>query len=252
MRIHNISLLFIILIAKSPGQTTPIIPPKDFSQAASYPVARIVDGDTVVLNINGQQETVRLIGVDTPETKHPTKPVEYYGQQATVFLENLLKGEAVYIETDPTGMSRDKYGRGLAYLYRVPDGLFINAEIVRQGYGHAYTEFPFVYMDQFRELERKARESERGLWDSSQAPPTAPAPQTLNSLPPSQSRSLDLDPIVYLVGSGSKYHLQSCTTCNNGRNSPSRPIKLSDAIGKGFAPCRLCNPSKGLSPDASK
>ena len=92
---------------------------------------RVVDGDTIVLN-NG--ERVRLIGVDTPETKHPRKPVEYFGKE-------------VRLEYD--WQKRDKYGRLLAYVYLM-DGTLLNAEIVKQGYGHAFTKFPFKYLEQFR------------------------------------------------------------------------------------------------------
>jgi micrococcal nuclease len=89
----------------------------------------------------------RLIGVDTPETVHPSKPVEHYGREASLFLTNLLKGESVYAVYDQE--RTDRYGRTLAYLFRAPDGLFVNAEIIRQGYGHAYTRFPFRHMELF-------------------------------------------------------------------------------------------------------
>ena len=71
------------------------------------------------------------------------------------------------LEYETEAATTDKYGRTLAYLYRAPDGLFVNAEIVRQGYGHAYTRFSFKYMEQFREYERIAREAGKGLWAES-------------------------------------------------------------------------------------
>ena len=74
------------------------IPIKDFSGMEAYKVVRIVDGDTVILLIHGEKTSVRLIGVDTPETVHPRKPVQYYGREAGCFLKNLLRGERVYIE----------------------------------------------------------------------------------------------------------------------------------------------------------
>jgi len=126
------------------------IPAKDFTGSPTYRVVRVVDGDTVVLLVDGKETTVRLIGVDTPETVHPLKPVEAYGKEAAWFLSNLLSGEEVYLEYEPGPSRQDKYGRTLAYLYRVPDGLFVNAEVVRQGYGHAYVEFPFQHMELFR------------------------------------------------------------------------------------------------------
>jgi len=119
---------------------------------------RVVDGDTILLN-NG--ERVRLIGVDTPETKHPKKPVEYFGKEASAFTKKMVEGEVVTLKYD--WQSKDKYGRTLAYVY-LKDGTFLNAEIVKQGYGHAYTRFPFKYLEQFKEYEKEARENKRGLW----------------------------------------------------------------------------------------
>jgi micrococcal nuclease len=107
---------------------------------------------------------VRLIGVDTPETVHPSKPVEAYGKEASRFTANHLKGESVYPEFDKEKV--DKCGRTLAYVYRAPDGLFVNLEIVRQGYGHAYLKYPFdaKLMEAFEWHGKQAREAKRGLW----------------------------------------------------------------------------------------
>lgn len=133
-------------------------------KSVAYRVSRVVDGDTIVIAMNGAQEKVRLIGVDTPETVHPRKQVQYYGKEASRFTKDLLTGKEVWLEFERGGMSRDRYGRALAYVYRVPDGMFVNAEIIRLGYGHAYTRFPFKYMEEFRRYEREAREAGRGLW----------------------------------------------------------------------------------------
>jgi micrococcal nuclease len=121
-------------------------------------VERIVDGDTVVLARIG---AVRLIGVDTPESKHPLKPVERFSTEAATFLRQLAHGQIVRIEYDQT--TRDRYGRLLAYLH-LEDGRCLNAEIIRQGYGFAYVKYPFKYLEEYRALEREAREAGRGLW----------------------------------------------------------------------------------------
>lgn len=120
--------------------------------------ARVIDGDTIVLS---NDERVRLIGVDTPEAKHPQKPVEYYGKEATAFTKRMVSGKVVKLKYDQ--QRRDKYGRLLAYVYLM-DGTFLNAEIIKQGYGHAYTKFPFKYLEQFKEYEKEARDNKRGLW----------------------------------------------------------------------------------------
>ncbi len=119
---------------------------------------RVVDGDTVVLDGG---EKVRLIGVDTPETKDPRRPVQYFGREASAFTKKLVEGKLVRLEYDRT--RRDRYGRTLAYL-RLEDGTFVNLEIVREGYGFAYTKYPFRYMDEFRNAERHARAERAGLW----------------------------------------------------------------------------------------
>ena len=123
----------------------------------AQPVERVVDGDTIVVRGVGR---VRLIGVDTPETVSPGRPVEFYGREASAFTKRLLEGRRVRLEYDRE--RTDRYGRTLAYVH-LADGTFANAEIVRQGYGHAYTRFPFRHLDWFRQLEREARSAGRGL-----------------------------------------------------------------------------------------
>ena len=123
-------------------------PVENFTEDTAYEVIRIVDGDTVIISYEAVHTTVRLIGVDTPETKHPNRGEEKYGREASVFLQNLLQGESVYLRFDDQNTT-DLYGRTLAYLYRAPDGLFVNLEIVRQGYGVAYTAFPFGHINYF-------------------------------------------------------------------------------------------------------
>ncbi len=129
-------------------------------------VRRVVDGDTLVLE---NKERVRLIGVDTPETKHPRRPVEYYGKEASAFTKRMVQGKRVRLEFDQANAHighKDRYRRTLAYVF-LEDGTFLNAEIIKQGYGFAYTRFPFKYMDEFRRYEREAREQNRGLWGQS-------------------------------------------------------------------------------------
>ena len=126
-----------------------------------------MDGDTVVLLVDGVPVKVRLIGIDTPETVHPSKPVEHYGKEASAFTRNLLRGESVYLKY---GQERiDRYGRVLGYLYRAPDGLFVNAEIIRQGYGHAYVKYPFKHMDRFVALQGKWDRQECEYWELAEA-----------------------------------------------------------------------------------
>ena len=143
----------------------PTFKPPDLSKSVAYRVVRVIDEDTIIVAADGTDPfKVRLIGVDTPETIHPSKPVQHYGKEASRFTTNLLKGERVHLVYEGDKPTRDKSARVLAYVYRAPDGLFVNAEIIRQGYGHAYVKFPFKYLEQLRQLERFARQAEKGLW----------------------------------------------------------------------------------------
>ena len=121
-------------------------------------VVRVVDGDTLLLD---RKERVRLIGINTPETVDLRRPVERFGREASAFTKRMAEGKKVRLEYDQD--RKDRFGRTLAYVY-LEDGTFLNAEIVMQGYGHAYVQFPFKYMEEFRGYEREAREAQRGLW----------------------------------------------------------------------------------------
>jgi micrococcal nuclease len=136
-------------------------------QPGLYRVVKFDDGDTIVVDMSGAEEKVRFIGVDTPETHDPRKVVQCFGQAAADFTKNLIGQNNVRLEADPLGTNRDRYNRLLRYVY-LPDGRLVNAEIIKQGYGFAYTSFPFTKADEFRQAERQAREGNKGLWASCQ------------------------------------------------------------------------------------
>jgi micrococcal nuclease len=128
-------------------------------------VERVVDGDTLLL---ASGERVRLIGVDTPETKHPNKQVQYFGKEASAFTRSMVEGKRVRLEFDEANATRGHKDnthqkRTLAYVF-LEDGTLLNAEIIKQGYGFALTRYPFSRMGDFRRLEREAQEQGRGLW----------------------------------------------------------------------------------------
>ena len=124
-------------------------------------VVRIVDGDTIHVRIVDRIEKVRYIGVNTPETHHPTKGVERGGHAAASVNRDLVSGKRVRLELD--AQERDRYGRLLAYVW-VGD-VMVNAELLRLGYAQVMTVPPNVrHQDLFLKLQRDAREAGRGLW----------------------------------------------------------------------------------------
>ena len=129
-----------------------------------YSVTKVVDGDTITINLDGTSETIRLIGINTPETVDPRKPVECFGKQASDEAKTLLSGKKVRIEKDSTQGERDKYGRLLAYVFR-DDGLFFNEHMIQQGYAYEYTyNKPYKYQTQFKADQVLAKSQGKGLW----------------------------------------------------------------------------------------
>lgn len=174
---------------------------EDIRKSPTYKVLRVVDGDTIHIDYNGKDEKVRFIGLDTPETKDPRKPIQCFGREATVKMTELAENKNVRLEFDKTQGERDKYGRILAFVYS-EDSKNLAYEMIRQGYGNEYTynSNPYKYQNEFKEAARKAREENKGLWTENTcvgdatkpadtpapkpqpAPaPTAPAPQPQQS-----------------------------------------------------------------------
>ena len=190
------------------------------SEEGLFKVARVIDGDTIELE-NG--ERVRYIGIDTPETKHPDKPIEPFGKEAAAFNDSLVNGKIVRLETDV--QVRDKYHRILAYVW--VDSVFVNAELVKAGYAQVSTYPPNVkYQELFLRLQTEAREAGRGLW--------------------SKDISDESDKEgAYFVGSkwSDKFHNPYCTWAQKIKPED-RVIFLSvkDAEHAGYVPCKLCKP----------
>ncbi len=139
----------------------PLPPVVELPPGLDTTVERVIDGDTLVVS-GGYR--IRLIGVDTPETKDPRRPIQCFGQEASTFLTDLLpQGTGIRLVGDVE--ARDIYDRTLAYAYRLPDGLFVNADLVRQGYARLLTIPPNVaHADELVVLAQQAREAGRGLW----------------------------------------------------------------------------------------
>jgi len=126
-------------------------------------VSRVVDGDTIEVEIGGAEDDVRLIGVDTPESVKPGEPVQCFGLEASEFTKDLLEGEDVRLEFDRE--RRDVYDRLLAYVYL--RDLFVNAELVSEGYARTLEIEPnTAHAEQLARLEQQAGAAGRGLWGS--------------------------------------------------------------------------------------
>lgn len=145
------------------GYLQPLYQQAQESQPGLYRVTKFVDGDTIAVDMNGANETLRLIGVDTPETHDPRKSVQCYGQAAANFTKQFIGTNRVRLEADPTNTNRDRYDRLLRYVY-LPDGRLVNAEIIKQGYGFAYTYFPFTKLEEFKLYQKEAEQNGQGLW----------------------------------------------------------------------------------------
>jgi micrococcal nuclease len=134
-------------------------------------VTRVTDGDTIQVTVAGEKRTVRLIGVDTPETVHPRKPVQFYGKEASNFTKKTLTNKTVWLEYDVAPL--DRYNRHLAYVWlrkpgvgeeAIRSGMF-NAQLILQGYGKVMTIQPnSKHAALFTKFQEEARTKKRGLW----------------------------------------------------------------------------------------
>ncbi|MCR4278380.1 MAG: thermonuclease family protein [bacterium] len=131
-------------------------------------IVRVVDGDTFIAILDGEDRewTVRMLGIDTPETVDPRKPVQCFGKEASQKLTDLIEGTHVRLEGDPEADEVDKYGRLLRNVF-LTDGTDVNALMIQEGYAHELTSFPLnaERKAELRQFERDAREGELGLWN---------------------------------------------------------------------------------------
>ena len=146
------------------GATTPPHPKN------TYPVAKVIDGDTISIIKDGKTVTLRLVGLDTPEMVDPRKPVQCFGKAASDKAKELLAGKTVRLEFDSSQGLLDKYGRTLAYVFlppqpNVPAEILFNEYMIAEGYAHEYTyNLPYKYQREFKAAEARAREEKKGLW----------------------------------------------------------------------------------------
>jgi micrococcal nuclease len=128
-------------------------------------MVRVIDGDTIVVDINGKEEKVRLIGVNTPESVDPRRDVECFGKESTQYLESILRPDTkIYLEEDKTQNTKDRYNRLLRYVY-TEDNTLINKEIIKNGYGYEYTyDKEYTHQKEFKDAQLYAEKNKLGLW----------------------------------------------------------------------------------------
>lgn len=190
------------IVSSIPTSPSPLVEgtPTSASVSGTFKVTRVIDGDTI--EIEGG-EHVRYIGIDTPETVDPRKPVQCFGIEASKKNKELVEGKTVRLEKDIT--DRDKYNRLLRYVW--VDSLFVNLELVKQGFATSYSYPPDVkFQKEFSAAEKEAREANRGLWEAcpvSVTPTVQIQEPTKNECNIKGNISASGDKIYHLPGCGS-------------------------------------------------
>lgn len=146
-----------VVVSNSTNSTIPV-------SAIKVKVLRVVDGDTIHVLLNNKDVTIRMIGIDTPETVDPRKPVQCFGKEASNHARQLLDGTTVYLEQDTSQGDYDKYNRLLSYIW-MADGRLFNQVMIAEGYAFEYTyNLPYNYQTQFKSAQRNAQNQQIGLW----------------------------------------------------------------------------------------
>ncbi len=147
-------------------------------------VTKIIDGDTLMVKINDKEEAVRLIGIDTPETKDSRKTIQCFGEKATERAKELVENKKVRLEADETQEDKDIYNRLLRYIY-LEDGTLLNKKLIEEGFGFEYTyKIPYKFQTEFKEAQKMAEENKMGLWADNACPtPTVSETITPTTVP---------------------------------------------------------------------
>ena len=211
------------------GVTLHSYPLEDFSSDTAYLVLEIIGENTVKIQYEGRLTIVKLLGIGTPITTYPNLPANLLKKTVAPLMRDLLLGEFVYLRFDTTTRI-DTDGQLLAYLYRAPDGLFINLELIRQGYNRTNTQFLLQHRELFKYYEKRAQVIRKGRWHST---------TKTNITRIRGSNNNDADQIVYITRAKAKYHRAGCRFLVSRK-----PLKLEEAKKNNYKPCRLCTPPR--------
>ncbi len=163
---------FIVAIGNNNTKNTPDSEPITLPPAtrSAYSVRTVIDGDTIIAETEGEMQTVRLLGIDTPEVDPQYNPIECYGREATNATKEKLLNQTVTLENDDTQGTLDKFGRVLAYVF-LPDGTNVNQYLITEGFAKEYTyNKPYKYQKEFRIAEKEAQIGQKGLWSPGLCP----------------------------------------------------------------------------------
>lgn len=253
--------------AASPALPRP--PQRSFDDQPAYRVVRVIDGDALIIQMGDKQKQIGLVGCGLPQARPAA-------DAAKRFLANLLEGESIYLEYEAEWHDTEQVGRDWAYIYRAPDGLFVNFEIIRQGYTRVRADQPFPAVALFRAYEQRARELRKGMWGAAPAASDDKSPGrtaiTVKSEEPApksagakdgepgkprepatskggdkgdeqgadtgSSSSADGGTTVFITRTGKCYHRSDCEHVKKS----GRQITLKEAKEKGLSPCQTCQP----------
>ena len=203
-----------------PITAAPGYPQRDFSSLGAWDVVSVLGPDRILIRQGQRQQTVKLIGVAAAEVGAGEAPRPGYESQAVEFLGNLLGGERVYV----LGASSGPGDLSPVKLFRVPDGLYVNLELVRQGYSRMGRRGLTGERKLFEVYQRRAQQAGKGLWSK--------------LLPVTPATTLPTEVTVYITKSGKKYHRAQCRFLAKSKIS----INVVQAKKRGFTPCKICKP----------
>lgn len=185
------------------------------AQNEAIKVLSVVDGDTIKIKIGTKSETVRIIGIDTPETVDPRKPVQCYGKEASAKMKSLVNGKTITLEKNPAE-ERDKYQRLLRYVWL--NGADVGAKMIQDGFAFSYKQYPHPKLDAYNKLEQAARTAGKGLWGKACSSTAAATSKSSSS---STARSSCV--IKGNISSSREkiYHLPGCKSYNQTIIDPS-------------------------------
>lgn len=208
---------------------------KELSKFPKYKVVRVVDGDTIIISMNGKDERLRLIGVDTPESVHPDSSKNIpEGKIASDYVKELIEGKEVGVEFDV--QERDKYGRLLAYVYS--GDMMLNKHLLEEGYARLSTFPPNVkYVDDFTKIQTKSREGNKGFWKN------GVHSQDGNHKDKNSEQQRKLS--GKFIGSiqSDKFHKPTCRWAKSIKSHNETWFSdVNDALNQGYSPCGVCRP----------